>query len=575
MLRPSGDWVVAGAPIVALQDYKQGTTRQADPEAWDRFDYLNAALRKRGIYLMLSVWWTRRYLPGDVDVLRTDPADRQAWMAGIEELNSWGWQKAFDPRKILCLVDERVAALEEEFARQLLTHVNPYTKLSYAQEPQVLTLELLNEASSEYVVICGNRLPDYFQKKLLAQWEAFARAAGIEPGDLYKPADATAVQVRARFFRKLDEDYLLRMKGVVQGTGSKAAVAFSNLWRGENALRMQARHADYIEDHLYYDPMVAGKADDLVLQLSRSAVAGKPFIVGELNHGEGPKALAQQAPTRAMLPLAASAYGLLQNWSGITFFAWTHGDKAIGPDGWANAEGRESALGDMVRDGMLLDHLRICGMIFRRGLLAPSVAPITLHVDDPVAVGNYHALMRGKYQLTPGWQNRHASRKTFGPAPAGQAKAPWLAAAPPNPLVSDTGQIVKDIDRKQLTVAAPQVEAFSGWLDGNPPAGLKHLELRGDGFATVVMVAADGQPLAASGHLVISRTNLGKGNVEAEGPAIRLTGMKPPQGGRQWQVRLTRPRPLAAAAAPPALVAGSGQLALPGGGWHECELELK
>ena len=576
MLRPSTDWVVKAAPIVALQDYKE-TTRKPDPEAWDRFDYLNAALRKNGIYLMLAVWWTRNYLPGDVDVLHTNDVDRKAWMEGIKELNSWHWQKGFDVRKMLCVVDERVAALEEEFARQLLTHVNPYTHLSYAQDPQVLTLELINESSTEYNLICNNRFPEYFQKKLVAKWEAFARGQGIEPGDLYKPADARTVQVRAKFFRKLDEDYLLRMKGVVQNTGSKAAVTFSNLWRGDNALEMEARHADYLENHMYGDPLVAGKADDFISAVNKTAIAGKPLIVGELNQAEGAKNIAQQSPMRSMLPVATSAYGLLQNWSGVVFFAWTHGDKVIGPDGWAENEGRESNIGQMVMDGMQLDHLRTCGLIFRRGLVAPSANPITIAVDEPFTVGDYHGLMRGKYPVKAGWQDMHGFRRTFGPVPAGQADAPWLkdVPQPENLLVSDTKQIIKDIERKQLTVAALQAEAFSGYLDGKAPAGLKHLEITGDAFATVVLVAEDKNELANSAHLIISRTNVGKDNRESDGPAITLTGMKQLPPGQHWEMLVTRPRDFKGATTQPVQKENNGSLVLPNSGWHECELIIK
>jgi hypothetical protein len=573
MLRSSSDWVIAGAPIVALQDYSKGTTREPDPAAWDRFDYLSAALRKRGIYQMLSIWWTRRYQPGDVDVLKTDDADRKAWMDAVEELNGWQWRKAFDPRKMLSMIDDRAAALNEEFARQLLTHVNPYTKLTYGQDPQTLTVELMNECSSEYIIVCGNRFPDYFQKKLTAKWEAFARDAGIEPGDLYKPANPKAVTVRAQFLNKLDKDFLLRMKKVVEETGCKAPVEFSNLWEGDNAQRMYAQNNGFIEDHMYADPMVASGLSDFVLKLSHTPIAGKPFIVGELNQSESPKTMAAQGPVRTMLPAAASVYGSLQNWSGITFFAWMHGDKLLGEDGWATTEGRKASIGNMISDGMMLDHLRTCGMIFRRGLLERSTAPITLHVDEPLYARNYNELMRGKYAVKPGWQNIHELRKTYGPAPADQAQAAWLTESPGNPLVSDTKQIVKDIDRKQLTAAAPQAEVFSGWLDGKAPAGLKHLNVGGEGFATVVVVSNDGKDLDQSTKLVLSRTNVAKGGDELDGPTIRLAGLKQPEGGATWHLRITRPRDQAQGTAKQLTAEADGALRLPGG-WHECELEL-
>ena len=361
----------------------------------------------------------------------------------------------------------------------------------------------------------------------------------------------------------------------MQRTGSKAPVEFSNLWEGENAQQMYAKNNGFIEDHMYGDPLVVAKADDFIYKLSKSPVTGKPFIVGELNQAEGAKNVAAQSATRSMLPLAAAAYGSLQNWSGLVFFAWTHGDKVIGSDGWAEQEKRESDIGHMVSDGMQLDHLRTCGMIFRRGLVDRSVTPVTMHVDDPIIVGDYNGLMRGKYAFKAGWQDIHQVRKSYGPVPADQATAPWMTQTPANPLVSDTKQISKDLDRRQLTVAAPKAEAFSGYLDGGAPAALKHLELSGDGFATVVMVADDNVELAGSMHLIISRTNINAANGETEGPVIHLAGLKAPGPGQHWQFRPTRPRDLAEVQKDQEMKTENGQIVLPGGGWHECELEPK
>ena len=128
LLRPSSDWIYR-AGVLALNRMKENT-RDPDPVAWDRFDYLNAQLRKRGIYLALSLHFSRTFMPGDADVLQTTSEDREAWQAAVKELRAWNWQKSQDPFKMLPTVDARCRALQAEFARQLLTHVNPYTGLA-------------------------------------------------------------------------------------------------------------------------------------------------------------------------------------------------------------------------------------------------------------------------------------------------------------------------------------------------------------------------------------------------------------------------------------------------------------
>lgn len=574
MLRSSGDWVTTPG-IVSLQNY-DGTTRTPNPKAWDRFDYLNAQLRDRGIYLMLALEWTRRFQPGDVDILTTNDADREAWMAAMEELNSWDWRKAMDLRKMLPVIDERAAALEEEFARQLLTHVNPYTGLSYAEDPQVLTIETINELSSEYTIICNNRFPEYWQRKLDAKWQAFAEAHGAVGGDLYHPANQAITNLRARFLRGLDEAFFKRMQAVVREAGSDAAMTFSNLWRGENALQMHAQNAGYIEDHLYIDPLVVREADDLFLDAARTQIRGMPYIIGELNISQGGAARQRAEPVRTMLPLAIAAYGSLQNWSGVAWFAWMHGDRPLGDDGWAAQETRDASIGDLIRDGMQIDHFRTAGLMFRQHLVAPSTDPILIHVEDPLTAGDYDALMRPKVAPAAGWQNIHGIRKTFGPAPADQAHAPWMSPPPPGVLVSDTGEIRKDIQRQQLTVSAPGAEAFSGVLDGRPPAGLRRLRIDSPGgFATVILVAADGRPIEQSRHLIISRTARDDAQAEVVGPAVRLAGLRNPSDAH-WSATLTRPRHLDPADRSPIPLTfnAQGELTLPTAAWHEAELFL-
>ncbi len=581
LLRLGKDWN-PDLPGGSLLTY-QKDSRELDTNALDCFDYANAAYRRNGIYLAFSAHWSRIFRPGDVDIVAsTDKKDHDEWMAGIAEANGWDWKKLGDTYKNLPVIDERCALLAEEFNRRMLTHVNPYTGISYAADPQILTYEIINESSLEYSIICNNKFPAYFQAELIAKWEAFAKEAGIPPGDLYKPADPKAKEVRAQFLRKLDQDYFKRMKALIRSTGCKAAITYSNLWRGDNASQMEAQDADQIENHMYMDPMVAGGVKDGLIDLTKNALVDKPYFIGELNQAEGAANIARQAPTRTMLPLAASAYGSLQNWTGIVWFAWVHGAKPLAADGWALDETRSANLGDMVTDGMMIDHLRTTGLIFRRGLVQKSKDPITLWIDEPFTVGDYGGLMRGKTNYQPGWQDIHAFRKAFGPVPKEQADAVWLKDSPPNPLISDTGEIIKDIERKQLTVTAPQTEAFSGFLDGKPAVGPKHLVLEGDsGFATVVVVAEDGKELEASSHLIISRTGLDKSNAESASPVVHLAGLKAAPEGMSWSVQLTRSRAQVAmikafgGSSMSLKPATDGSLELPRVDWHECELVLR
>lgn len=576
-MRQSLDWNT-GSKIEALADYDENSY-SLKPEAVDRFDYLNAQLRKHGIYLAFALRYSRNYVLKDSKIIATTPEDDLAWRKAMSELNTWDWRRAIDARKMLPTFDERCQAIDLEFAKRLLSHVNPYTGLSYANDPQVLTIETINEFTSEYTIICGakDRFPKYFEDKLQAKWLAFVKEQGGEPCLFWELKTQAQKELRQKFLVKLDEDYFRKVSELVRSLGSKAALTYSNLWRGEAAAELESRLVDSVEDHTYTNPFFAEKPEDAFLTLGQKALAGKPFFVGELNQAEGGDNIRKQSPFRSQLPLAMAAYGSFSNYTGLVWFAWQHGDRALGDDGQpAKGEGRESNIGELMTDGMQLDHMRAAGLIFRRGLAAKSAAPIIVRVDPPFAAHDYNALMRPKYPVRAGWQDVHALRKAFAARADTDAQAAWFTQDAPKVLASDTGEIVKDTVRRQLTLHAAQAEGFSGSLDANDPAGLRHLRLSGkEGFATVLLVAADALPLEQSRHLLISRTTLDKTGREMDGDAVLLEGL----AAGNWTIRPTRPESLqrllnefTGAQAVLLRRDAQGRVLLPAAGWKECEL---
>ena len=238
----NAEWA-GGSGIGALIEYGT-TTRKPNREAYERFDYFNYRLRENGIYTRLTLDGTRSYLPGDVDILITDDADRKAWYEAMDVLNKIYWERARDLRRMLPTIDERAALLNEEFISEFLNHRNPYTGMTYGEDPQTLTLEAANETSAEYSVIVGNRFDNskgtlvysdgktpisaqdeaklrYWKDKLNAKWTAYLDSAGIpkdQQFDLYASLanNSQSAKLRSGFLRKLDEDYFLRIKRMVR-----------------------------------------------------------------------------------------------------------------------------------------------------------------------------------------------------------------------------------------------------------------------------------------------------------------------------------------------------------------------
>ena len=84
-------------------------SRHFDAGQLDRLDFMVAELKKRGIYVDLNLNVGRSYKAGD----------------DVRDFDKIGWAKG------LTIYDPRLIELEKEYARNLLTHVNPYTKTEY------------------------------------------------------------------------------------------------------------------------------------------------------------------------------------------------------------------------------------------------------------------------------------------------------------------------------------------------------------------------------------------------------------------------------------------------------------
>jgi hypothetical protein len=109
-----------------------------DPEGLDRLDYQIAKLKEVGVYVKLSqAFGTTKIGPGDVDVVPYagefgDFTDRRRRVGG-------GNSTLFYSPEIQDLTIEQMT--------NLLKHRNPYTGLTYAEDPAISFIEIVNESS--------------------------------------------------------------------------------------------------------------------------------------------------------------------------------------------------------------------------------------------------------------------------------------------------------------------------------------------------------------------------------------------------------------------------------------------
>jgi hypothetical protein len=133
-------------------------TGELDADALDRLDYFVARLKEHGVYANLNLLVSRPFARGDglpAEIEKIDPKDRH----------------------VVGFFYEPILALQKEYARKLLAHKNPYTRLTYAEDPAVAFVEINNENGLIHGWLGGavDRMPEVFLRDLQGQWNAWLR----------------------------------------------------------------------------------------------------------------------------------------------------------------------------------------------------------------------------------------------------------------------------------------------------------------------------------------------------------------------------------------------------------------
>jgi len=152
-----------GVNVIRLHHTDGGTTPKGfwladrsgiDPAQMDRYDWLIYNLKQQGIYVDVNVHIARTYPGTSKDVPY-----------------SFRYGKALDNFH-RPYIDEL-----KNYARALLTHRNPYTKATYAEEPAVAVVEINNEnALTSFSPEALKKLPEPYMGELTRLWNDWLKA---------------------------------------------------------------------------------------------------------------------------------------------------------------------------------------------------------------------------------------------------------------------------------------------------------------------------------------------------------------------------------------------------------------
>ena len=488
----------------ALARYENGTLVPI-PENMDRLDRLISELVKRGIYLTTDLHTSRGATWRDLGIDRDGPAMVKAAQFSTERgFHDW------------C-----------DFARLFLSHVNPYTGRSLADEPALIFLCTQNECLLDEDFKGMRAVPELGVTEKWAQFVAESREKnprawpGISPN---RPSDRTLPWnvesgrdsalfgfwnwLHTRFYRRA-EAFLREELGVkTLLTGDNFGLMSGSVLEMEDSLY------GYIDQHLYMNgyagwvdkswsaPLVAGARNPIFRTTGMpedirgyTRLWGKPFCVTEWDY-EGISAY------RSMAGLAFGSMAALQGWTGIWRFAYSHNRTMFADNRGA------PGLFDMARDPLSVAGDRATLALYLRGDMAEATQTVAVDYTDKVLDA---AQGRG-WRVTPplpndvAWTHRVGSVIRGKNVPKGARVVPRDACEKvgPESFTTTTTDVSIDRERGSLTVATPRTCGVFTAESGTHTAGVLRVRVTDNESATVFAISLDGAPLAESQRILVT-----------------------------------------------------------------------
>ncbi len=380
-----------------LPPERAATGERMDGEKLDRLDYWIYRLREAGIYVYLDLLDFRTFTEAE----------------GV--VNAAALGRAAKPYAVF---DNKLIELQQQYARQLLIeHVNPYTGLSYAQDPAVVMVEICDENGLYFARKRWGELVEPYQSQLrrtFNEWlkecygntetlrEAWTDADGntgllanenVEEGTVWlfpearlpgrfpggHPGESERLQRgraadRRLFIDKVHGEYLRRMSGYLRRRGLQVPITAVLDFNDVADMRTVSEQLDFMGTNFYYDhpnwqlgnewhlpafhedrnPLGDDRTESFVPRALVSRVWGKAGVVREWN-------VCWPNKHRAAGMVEAAAYSALQDLDAVILFTY---DLLDGKDRLEFFDVRN----DPVRWGLM----GMCAKIFLGGDVRPA-----------------------------------------------------------------------------------------------------------------------------------------------------------------------------------------------------------
>ena len=486
--------------------------KQLDPGQLDKLDWLVYQLKLHGVYSNLNTHVSRTY-PG-VD----------------EKIEQFHFGKTIDQ------FYRPYIEMQKNYAKNLLTHRNPYTGTTYANEPAVAFVEVNNENSllSNWELL--PKLNKEHKAALIQQWNTWLNAhpkyrkvsgnSSNLMGIIQNYGDKTTEiqkEMLWGFLMDTEQAYAKEMTGYYKNDLKiHALVAETQAsYSGVEGVYRESEYSDFIDMHAYWEhpsfpgeswsstnwlirnsSMVTDKKGGTLLRFGQHRVAGMPLTISEYDHPAPSFFCAEMFP---MLNSVAA----FQDFDGIYHFTFD------APYEKGRIDNFFSSTGHPLKQVFV----PVGAVLFRMGAVQPGQHAIQLDLPKNAVLGKLMEL-GGKLRLhgtnmNSIWEQAGAPRALAILHPMNvnmkgkEVKLSEPVQEPAGPWESETGELVwdnRDSVQAVFKINAPSAKAAIGYIGGKY-IDLGNITIAMDtttyNWATISLTALDGKPIEESLRILL------------------------------------------------------------------------
>lgn len=475
------------------------TTRILDERSLERLDYLIKCLKENGIYGAVDMVTYRKYKTGD----------------GVAYAN-----QLWDNHKHYPLFDPTMIQLQKEHCTNFWNHYNPYTGLAYKDDPFFVFCDIVNENDlirpfSDYKWYRVPYYDDMF-RNMFDQWLKEENIAYDAFDCNLDCMDKPLVDFKI----VLNKKYARTMYDHIRSLGVKIPLCCTNWYKGGALVKIQ-EEMDFQDTHSYYYDFCWNEYEKVTQQKSlmdssncpvglaaAARLHGKPFVVSEWD-------MPWPNTYRCESPIWFPAMACLQNWSAMTIHTYGYNTRRdyhslLGKEASSNTigvtafrEGLFTCWNDPAKFGLFYHG----ALMMRRGDVKPANHIIGAKLDNLYA-------KQSKLVLTGmDIHQIHSVLDTTDTSDLTDVRSMDETFVRENPklLVSDNGQLWRDLSRRVGGVDTPMTKAVFGVV-GIRKVIRMDLKLQLDGFqvdantdiATIALSSLTNDPIERSGNMLLS-----------------------------------------------------------------------